>query len=293
MKKWIAGVAATVIAGIIVFWLTQDVHKKPEPKPSLPEESIHISGDVKAGRDVQFIFNPFAIHSHIESGKEQRETSQITIENFFCLGVIIGTPLSAAINRFPEESVYPTAEQLKALRFFLIHVQYKDVDTFISSYKSVIQEAEESHGPDDVARVLPKFRQLKERIDVFVSSNYGGKEKVTMQLGINIPYIRRSLFQMRELDKFRTQGEIDTAKFEKLVRLAVELMEPQVSFLKNASASNYLDYNREVRRSVAFIGNADLTSKENRDRAWEEVKNIAFEFHTPLPDKYEIRRTIK
>lgn len=293
MKKWIAGMAATVISGIIIFWLTQGVHKKVEPKPSLPDQSIHISGVVKAGRDVQFIFNPFEIHSNVESDKEQRKTSQITLENFFCLGVIFGTPLAATINRFPEESVYPTPEQLKALRFFLIQVQYKDVDTFISSYKRVIKEFDESHGPDDVARVLPKFMQLKERIDVFVSSNYGGKEKVTMQLGINMPDIRRCLFQMRELDKFRTRGEIDTSEYEKLVRLAVELMGPQISFLKNASVSNYLDYNKEVRRSVTFIANTNLISKENRDRAWEELKNIAFEFHTLLPDKYEIRRAIK
>jgi hypothetical protein len=195
VKKWIAGVAATVIAGIIVFWLTQDVDKKPEPKSSLPEQSIHISGDVKAGRDVQIIFNPPEIHSNVASDKEGRETSQTTLENFFCLGVIFGTPLSATINRFPEESVYPTVEQLKALRFFLIKVQYKDVDMFINSYKRVIEEADESRSPDDVAKVLPKFIQLRERIDAFISLSYGGKEKVTMQLG-NMPYIRRSLFQL-------------------------------------------------------------------------------------------------
>ena len=78
MKKWIAGVAAAVIAGIIVFWLTQGFHKKPEPESSLTKQSIHISGDVIAGRDANLIFNPSENHSKEKSGKEQKEPSQIT-----------------------------------------------------------------------------------------------------------------------------------------------------------------------------------------------------------------------
>src|SRR5437870_1751931 len=38
MGKWVAGILATVIAGVLVWWLTQ-VLPKPEPKPPQPPPS--------------------------------------------------------------------------------------------------------------------------------------------------------------------------------------------------------------------------------------------------------------
>jgi len=41
MKKWLAGIAAAVIAGVLIWWLTEGIRPqppRPEPQPSSPRE---------------------------------------------------------------------------------------------------------------------------------------------------------------------------------------------------------------------------------------------------------------
>ena len=77
MGKWIAGVAATVIGGILVFWLTVGIQPQPTPKPKitkgylvvLENSNIHKAEDLrrsdkicafKSGAEFLRAFPPFS-----------------------------------------------------------------------------------------------------------------------------------------------------------------------------------------------------------------------------------------
>ncbi len=48
--KWLSGIAATVVAGVLVWWLTQGIRPKPGPQPPAPpssQSSTHPAGPKK------------------------------------------------------------------------------------------------------------------------------------------------------------------------------------------------------------------------------------------------------
>lgn len=87
MSKWIAGVAATVIGGVLVYWFTQGINlpQKPQPGPSprpsitkgylavVKNSPIHKVGDLRAGDKIccsksgaEFLrtLSPFSEYNH-------------------------------------------------------------------------------------------------------------------------------------------------------------------------------------------------------------------------------------
>ena len=206
------------------------------------------------------------------------------LDSVFTLGMLMGQAPASIIARFPDEDISPSEDYLQALRQNLSLIGYNARAEACDTYRRALQQANQTREPQALATILATFGECKAAIQAFVEHEQGRCAGYVLQLGIDLPYIRRSLITLHDLEVFYRRGEVEAAEYRDLLTKAISTVDPMIEFFREAAASDCFDANRSIREAIAFVATTSLFGVENRGQAWDALKDIAQEYHVPLTD---------
>ncbi len=213
---------------------------------------------------------------------------QIDLDSCFSVGLLSGVPAAKTIIRFPGEVVALSEDHIEALSYSLNMLQYSASERYLSSLQEAAELADRSREVRNIYAVFDKLAPLKAQLEKFLRDKYGNRCVSAFQLAINVPYVRRAVTLINELDRFRKQGDLSDEVYKEQLSTAIKGIEPQMASFRRAAVSNDFDYNPRIRDSIRSIVGAKIQAAEGRKEIWGSLKSIAFEFHLNLGDEYSI-----
>ena len=92
----------------------------------------------------------------------------------------------------------------------------------MESLEKAIKQVNESRTPSDMKKAITVFTHLESQINTFITSEYGEKERATMQTGFIIPILINSLSLVKKLEESQMKNKLDDDSYNNLLQIQLQ-----------------------------------------------------------------------